>query len=234
MNMKIEFIKKPQNVKIVCGFPGFGLVGTIASEYLIEHLAAEPIGSVWFSEMNPIIAIHDSKIVEPFGIFYSKKYNLVILHAITNVAGMEWKIALAVKDITNKLKAKELICIEGVGGMNKKSETYYYSNKFKTKWEKLEIEPIKEGIVIGPTASLVLKLKKYPLSCIFVETASGFPDSRAAAKTIKVLDRYLGLKVDYKPLIKKAEEFENKLKTILESTKKIKEHKTEKEVSYMG
>jgi|TARA_Y100000034_G_scaffold136878_1_gene216613 predicted ATP-grasp superfamily ATP-dependent carboligase len=232
--MKINLKKKLQNSTILGGFPGFGLIGTIASEYLIEHLNAEFVGSVWFSEMNPIIAIHNGKIVEPFGIFYSKKYNLIILHAITNVEGMEWKIAKAVSEISKKVKAKEIICIEGVGSIGGKDGVYFYSNKTKKKWEKTEVEPIKEGIVMGPTAALVLKLKKYPISCIFAETETGLPDSRAAAKTIEVLDKYLGLKVDYKPLVKKAEEFEDKLKKILESTKKIKEDKSAKEVSYMG
>ncbi len=235
--MKIELAKKPQNVTILGGFPGFGLVGTITSEYLIDHLQAEKIGSVWFSEMNAMIAIHDSKIVEPFGIFYSKKYNLVIFHAITNVAGMEWKIASAMQDLSKKLKAKEIICIEGVGGLpGKKSagKQYYYSNRNKAKWEKTEIENMKEGIVVGPTASLMLKLKKFPVSCIFAETASNLPDSRAAANSIKILDAYLGLKVDYKPLLKKAEIFEGKLKGILEGAKKVQVDKQKKDVSYMG
>jgi uncharacterized protein len=235
--MKIELTKKPQNVIILGGFPGFGLVGTISSEYLIDHLGAEKIGSVWFSEMNAMIAIHDSKIVEPFGIFYSKKYNLVIFHAITNVAGMEWKIAVAMQDLATKLKAKEVLCIEGVGGMPGKKSTgkyYYYSNKNKTKWEKIGVENMKEGIVVGPTASLMLKLKKFPLSCIFAETASNLPDSRAAANIIKVLDSYLGLKVDYKPLLKKATVFEGKLKGILEGAKRVKLDKEKKEISYMG
>jgi uncharacterized protein len=234
--MKIDLKKKPQNVTIIGGFPGFGLVGTISSEYLIDHLDAEKIGSVWFSEMSPMIAIHESKIVEPFGIFYSKKYNLVILHAITNVAGVEWKIAKVVEELFKKFKAKEVICIEGVGGIAKRMEGnyYYYSNKNAEKWKKLGVKKLEEGVVVGPTASLMLKLDNVPMSCVFAETASKLPDSRAAALTIKALDAYLGLKVDYKPLLKKAEEFEEKLKKILEGTKKAKLSKDKKEVSYMG
>ena len=129
--MKIELKKKPQNVKIVSGFPGFGLVGIISSEYLIDHLGAEKIGSVWFSEMNAMIAIHESKVVEPFGVFYSKKHNLVILHAVTNIAGIEWKIADVVMELSRKLKAKEIVCIEGIGAMKKKpsGKYYFYSKK---------------------------------------------------------------------------------------------------------
>ena len=36
--MKIDLIKKPLNVTVVGGFPGFGLVGTITTEYLMDHI----------------------------------------------------------------------------------------------------------------------------------------------------------------------------------------------------
>ena len=113
--MKIKLWKKPKNPIIVEGFPGFGLVGTIASEFLIDHLKTEQIGKITFEEMPPMVAIHESQIVEPLGIFYSKKYNLVILHAITASAGYEWKLADALADIAKQLGAKEVISLEGVG-----------------------------------------------------------------------------------------------------------------------
>jgi len=234
--MKIDLNIKPQNVTIVGGFPGFGLVGTISSEYLIDHLAAKKIGSIWFSEMTPMIAIHESKIVEPFGIFYSKQYNLIILHAITKVAGMEWKIADAVQELCKILKAKEVVCVEGVGSLGGKTQGdyYYYTNKNLKKWESTGIKRIEEGVVVGPTASLMLKMGELPISCVFAETASKLPDSRAAALTIKALDSYLGLQIDYKPLLKKAEEFETKLKKILDGTRRAKITQDQKDVTYMG
>ena len=234
--MDIELTKKPQGVTIVEGFPGFGLVGTITTEFLLDHLNAEKIGYIWFDKMNPMIAVHDEKIVEPLGIFYNKKHNLVIIHALTNVAGIEWKIASAIGEVAKKLKAKEIISLEGVSALEKsdKISAYYYSKKFGKKWEKTGIESLKEGIVTGVTAGLLLKMKDVPLSCVFVETKTGLPDSRASAKVIEVLDNYLGLEVDYKPLIKKAIIFENKLKGLLKNTQKVKKLKQGNELSYMG
>jgi uncharacterized protein len=93
---------------------------------------------------------------------------------------------------------------------------------------------LKEGIVMGVTAALLMRLKTSPISCIFAESSSGLPDSRAAAKVIEVLDKYLGLKVDYHPLLKKAEEFEDKLKGILDKSKKAGEVKAKKDLAYLG
>ena len=193
--MNIELTKKPQGVTIVEGFPGFGLVGTISTEFLLDHLDVEKIGHIWFSEMNPMIAVHDKKVIDPLGIFYNKKNNLIILHALTNVNGLEWKLAESINHIAKTLRAKEVISLEGVGALEKDStgknnslkggNTYFYSSKHKTQWEKTGISSLDEGIVMGVTASLLLKMKAAPISCVFVETSSGLPDSRAAAKIIE-------------------------------------------------
>ncbi|MBW2965235.1 PAC2 family protein [Candidatus Woesearchaeota archaeon] len=44
--MKVVLKEKPKNPIIIDGFPGFGLVGTISTEYLINELGAKPIGSI--------------------------------------------------------------------------------------------------------------------------------------------------------------------------------------------
>ena len=45
---------------------------------------------------------------------------------------------------------------------------------------------------MGVSGALLLKAE-VPLSCFFAETHSSLPDSRAAAKIIEVLDKYLYL-----------------------------------------
>ena len=185
--------------------------------------------------MNPLIAIHQGKVIDPLGIFYSKKHNLVLLHAVTNVNGVEWKLAEAIKEVVKTLKAKELICIEGVGALAKASNcVYYISDKNPKEWDGAGAKKMDEGIVMGVTAAVLLKSKGVPLSCVLAETASNLPDSRASAKVIKILDQYLGLQVDPKPLLKKAEEFEGKLKGMMKGAKKAQVSKDKKEVNYMG
>ena len=80
--MEVKLWKKPKNCIIIEGFPGFGLVGTIASEFLIEHLKTEQIGKILFNDMPAMVAIHENKVVEPLGIFYNQKYNLLLVVAL--------------------------------------------------------------------------------------------------------------------------------------------------------
>src|SRR3989338_5001941 len=113
MNVKLK--KWPKNPIIIDGFPGFGLVGTIATELLIEHLKTEQIGKIVHDESPVVVAIHENKVVEPFGIFYNKKYNIVILHVISTSSGHEWKLADILVQLAKDLNAKEIISLEGVG-----------------------------------------------------------------------------------------------------------------------
>ena len=236
--MHVKLSKKPKNCKLIEGFPGFGLVGTIANEFLLEHLKFEQIGKIIFDEMPATIAIHEGKVVDPLGVFYNKKYNLVLLHAITASSGIEWKLSDIVVELIKKLSIKEIICMEGVGssGETTTSSVFFYSNneKNKSKFEKIKVEPLKEGIIIGVTGAILLRAEKVPVSCIFAETHTSLPDSKAAAKIIEVLDKYLGLKIDYKPLLVQAEKFEGKLKNLLTESQKTQQLSEKKKLSYVG
>jgi len=233
--VEIKLDKKPKNPIIIEGFPGIGFIASITTEFLIEHLKAEKIGKIEFSEQTPVVAIHNSKIVEPFGIFYSKKYNIVILHAINPVNNIEWKITDAIEQLVKTMGAREIISIEGVASASNEinANAYYFSKKFNKKFDKLNIQPLKEGIIMGVTASIILR-DTLPSSCIFVETHSQLPDSRAAAKVIETLDKYLNLGVDFKPLLQKAKEFEEKLKTLMQQSKMSSEEKEQKDLNYLG
>ena len=97
--MKVDMQERPKHPIIIEGFPGFGFVGTIATEFLIKHLKAQPIGKIWSSSLMPSVAIHGGKPVDPLGVYYDKKTNIVIFHAISNVNGMEWELSDTLYDL---------------------------------------------------------------------------------------------------------------------------------------
>ncbi len=236
--MEVKLWKKPKNCTIVEGFPGFGLVGTIATEFLIDHLKTEQIGKILLDDAPAMVAIHGNKIVEPLGIFYNQKYNLVIIHAITAATHHEWEMGSTISKIASDLNVNEILSLEGVGSGEKSqgSRVFYYSNNDKNSklFEKLKIESLKEGIIIGVTGAVLLRAEKIPVSCLFAETHSNLPDSKAAAKLIEALDKYLGMDLDYKPLLEQAQKFETKLKTILQKGQEAQDISDKKKLSYLG
>src|SRR3989344_8372202 len=148
--MQIVLEKKPKSPTIIEGFPGFGLIGTITTEFLIKHLDAQQIGYIRIEEVPPVVPVHQGKAIEPIGIFYSSKENLVILHALTSVQGFEWELAKDVLQMAKDLKAKEIISLEGVGSNKSESEdsrVFYLGENKKLKALK-NVQLLREGIIM--------------------------------------------------------------------------------------
>lgn len=235
MNIELDF-KNLRNPVIIEGFPGFGFVSTIVTQYLIKHLNAKPIGRITSNKLAPIAAIHNKDIIYPLEIFYDKKTNILILQALTSVEGVEWEIADTLIEIANKVKAKEIISLEGVASDSGNLGILFYTNQSKDKPEAMNLKPLKEGVVVGVSGALLMKSKEFkiPFYSFFAETQTKLPDNKAAAEIIKVLDKHLNLTVDYKPLIDKAKELETQLKTLLSQITQAKSHKEKKILSYTG
>jgi len=235
--MQLNLTKKPKGVTIIEGFPGFGLIGTITTEFLIDQLKAELIGTIKFEDIPTMVAIHEGKVVNPIGVFYDKKTNIIIIHVITSIANIEWKLADAIMQIADQLQAKEIIGLEGVAAPEETEESkcFYFSNReqIRGKFTSIKIDQLKEGIIVGVTGAMILS-DHVPISCVFAETHSGLPDSKAAAAIIQVLDKYLGLNLDPKPLLEQAKKFEEKIQGIVEQGKEAKDMQMKKKLSYVG
>ncbi|MBI4148426.1 proteasome assembly chaperone family protein [Candidatus Woesearchaeota archaeon] len=233
----IQLSKTPKNVTVIEGFPGFGLVGTITTGFLIDHLNCELIGKHYFEQGPVTLAVHGCRIIDPIGIYYNKKFNILVIHSITPAANLEWKAADLVNDVCKQCTAKEVITIEGVGsadiGEEPRAFAYCTNPTTQKQLAKLGYPCLGEGIIVGVTASLIMR-HKLPITSLFAETHSNLPDSKAASKIIEVLDKYLGLNVDAKPLLKQASEFEHKLKGIMEQSHKAQELQEKKQLSYVG
>ena len=239
--MELTLSFKPKSPTIIEGFPGLGFVGTIATEYLVEKLNAKSIGYFWSDKFPPIATIHKDQLRRIFEIFYVKEHNLVLVHALSGVKGIEWQLADAVLSLAIQLKAKELISLEGVGspfGGASTSRTFYYSNTPSCE-KKLALikgpEKLTEGMIVGVTGAIMERVsKELRVSFIFAETHTNLPDSEAAASLIDVLNKYVGIKVDSKPLAAEAKNVEAKLKQLMQKSKEVQQVKEKKDFSYLG
>ncbi len=225
------YTKIKPNATIICGFPGYGLIGTITTEFLIEHLNAIEVGIFHYEEVPPTLAIHQGKIIKPMAVYYNRKSNIVIVHVMISTKGIEWKIADTITKLSDQIKAKEIINLEGVAGAPKqKNPEFFYIGNHKL--ADYGLKPLKESIILGVIAGLMLRAKS--ITAIFATTTSKLPDSKSSAKVIEILDKYLGLNIDYKPLLKQAEVFEAKLKKIIERSNSALQTVKKKDMSYVG
>ena len=235
--MQLQLKQKPKGATLVEGFPGFGLIGTITTEFLIDQLNAECIGTVTLPELPAMAAIHDTKLVQPIGIFYDKKNNLLILHIIMPIHGIEWKLAEVIRELCKILAVAQVISVEGVNSafQSPTPRSFYYADAPMAKrFEKLGVQQLREGIILGLTGALLLSDLPIPYSCVFVETHSTLPDSKAAAQAITLLNTLFTLKLDTKPLLVQAERFEQKLRGIIEKGQMATAEQEKKKLSYVG
>ncbi|MEK6837358.1 MAG: PAC2 family protein, partial [Nanoarchaeota archaeon] len=76
--METVLLQKPKRPIVISGFPGIGMVGAIAAEFLIQHLGTKQIGKIILDKNPPLVAIHEGKLIEPFSIYHSSKHNIVV------------------------------------------------------------------------------------------------------------------------------------------------------------
>ena len=83
MEPSIEFVEYKKTdlsgYTLIEGFPGLGLVGTIAVKYLVERLKFEPVGHIETNFFVPIISIRNGLPVYPSRIFINRKRKLVAI-----------------------------------------------------------------------------------------------------------------------------------------------------------
>lgn len=233
----MELYETPQKSRVIIGFPGFGLIGTITTEYLLDHLETRKIGKILFDGLPSTLAIHKGKILDPIGIYYNEKYNIIIIRGIAATTGIEWQIADEIEKAMDQLNPYEIINVEGVASQTpvEKSNVFFFSTNSHKKKNMLDLglKELNDGIVIGVTSTILLKTKK-EISCLFAETHSELPDSKGAAKIIEVLDKYIGLEINYKPLLEQAKIFEQKLKGIIQKSSHTQKQADMKTMNYVG
>ncbi len=228
--MDITLSKKPKSPTIIVGFPGIGLVGPIVTEFLIEHMKTEQIGEFTYDELPPTVAIHKGKLIHPMSVHYSREHNTLILYTILNLRGNEWRLAEIIEKLAKDLNAKEVLCIDGANTLNEEdTKLYAFGNN---KLMDIGASHLEESVITGVGGALLLS--EANASCIFAGTQMDMPNSKAAAEVVKFLDKYLNLEVDPEPLMKQAEQFEKKLKTLLDQSKNLMENKDKHTMDYLG
>jgi uncharacterized protein len=233
----MELFEQPQKSRVISGFPGFGLIGTITTEFLMEHLETRQIGRILLEGLPSTLAIHQGKMMDPIGIYYNENFNIVIIRGMLPATGQEWQLSEEIEKVIEKLNPYEIINVEGVVSQAQEDESkvYYYSNsdEKKNKLGELGLQKLENGIVVGVTSALLQKIKG-DIICLFAETHSELPDSKAAAKIIEALDKYMGLNVDYTPLLEQAKIFEQKLKDIMQKSSLTQKEMDKKTMNYVG
>jgi len=227
----VRFVEKsPINVAgytLIEGFPGMGLVGTIAVKYLTEKLACKEAGFIESDFFVPIIRVHNGLPVHPSRVYVSSKHKLVMIVSEQIVPQMfTGKLSNAIADWIQKKKIKRVISLSGIRALpNKEGKQTVYGIASDEASKKMlaqhKIEAIKEGITSGITALMMLEFKDRSLEAFsLLGNVQIAADYKASAALIEKLNEMFAFQIDTAPLKKEAKATE---KALLEHLNQLKQ-----------
>lgn len=220
----IEFVETTpvdlSGYTLVEGFPGVGLVGTIAAKYLVEKLEMKQIGYMHADALMPMIRIHDGMPIHPSRLYVNEQRKLCVLLS-EQVIPKEYAhtVAHAVIDFVLNRGIARVVSLSGIGsegGANVDGPFQVYgiaSNEDSRKWLlENKVDLIREGITTGVTALMLLELSEHPVMGISLLGAVKLgADYKASAELLKQVAPIMGVDVDVEPLMKEAKETEKEL-----------------------
>ena len=193
--MIIKEFKEIDKVKnIVVGFPSVGMVGSIASEFIIHKLGFEEVGHVRSEKLPSLAIIRKSKPEAPIRIY--KKNKLLIL--VSDVMIPDDLTHEFAREITKWIKAKKPKEVIILGGSEKKQEGKVYVVSWKNEYlDKTNLDHMKLGFVVGIYGPLMMELmEKNIRGYMILAEAEHKPDPVAAAKVIRHLAKQIKLDID--------------------------------------
>ena len=222
------------------GFSGVGLVGTLASQYLVNNLDFIRVGYVYDEELPPVAVLNKGEILHPIRIYACKKSKIMLLTSELPMGiNLSKKIASEISEWAKKNKIKQIISLEGMASLKKQSKpSVYYvtnSNVLAKKVESFGGIKLMDGFILGVSGELILECidDNVPILSLMAESYTNIPDGFAAAELLTYVSNLVGIKINTKPLVSEAEIFERKIKDIISQFSKLKQAKQQDKSKYM-
>lgn len=211
---------KQEGSSVLMGFPGSGLVGSIALQYIVDQMEFEQIGSMNSKYFPPLAMMNKGVINVPVRL-YEKNDLSVIVADIPIHPMICYEVANGIMDWLEPFKVKEVVTIAGIITNEPEKRVFGVASTDKALpriQESTIILPI--GSISGIASSILTECKIRDIAAfgLLGETINA-PDPRASAATIEVLKKMYGLDLDVQPLIEQAEEIESTMQKLAEQVK---------------
>jgi len=210
---------------MIIGLPDVGLVGIIATSYLISELNLEEIAYMDSDLFPPVVVLHKGLSHAPLRIYGNK--NLIAV--ISELAVATPAIYTIMREIVDWGQAKKVKRIVSMGGIPiesrqsiKEPEVFGAASneELLDTLSKSGLNIMNEGYIVGPQAlSMRYSVsKKIPAIAILAQSFYNYPDPQAAAMALKELSKISDVKVDISKLLEKGEEIRLKARDMMKRT----------------
>jgi len=199
------------------GSPELGLIGNILGWLLVEELNMKQIGHIDSKEFPPLAVLYKGIAIHPFRI-YSTDGIVLFLSDFIVPPTVSYDMSNAIVDWMERNDSKEFITFNSMVVMEKSDSVAGAANSEDSlkRLGDIELPILPFGNINGLSGSLLTKTasKNIPGTCLFAEVLNQYPDPRAAASLVNVLNKMLDIEVNAEPLLKEAEQIEERLKEL--------------------
>ena len=206
---------------VLIGFPGSGLVGSIALQYLVEQMDFEQIGTITSKYFPPVALMTKGVINAPVRLY--EKDNLAAVISDVPIHPMIcYEVANGIMDWLTQFGIREIATIAGII-TNEPDKRVFGVATTSPVLQRIEVQTIilPMGSISGIAASILTECKTrgIPGLGLLGETVNT-PDPRSSAATIEVLNKIYDLDLDVQPLLEQAVEIEAAMAQISEQVQK--------------
>ncbi|OLS23544.1 MAG: hypothetical protein HeimC3_24500 [Candidatus Heimdallarchaeota archaeon LC_3] len=221
----------------VAGFPGPGLVGSIASRHLAYELDLEVIGFIRSPLIAPQATFFDGLLAYPYRMYGKKGFDLGILVSESPLSERaHFYIANALLDWLEKIKAEELIVLDGYSASSDNQEAFFIAepeirdrNKSPIEKVKLAIPEYKNqlgtGYVGGIAGALlnegIVRRSIVSFAVLAPVVNPRIPSPKSASKLIEFVNSYKSVDVDIESLLDHSKRIEKNLDEFARKQEKI-------------
>ena len=206
-----------EDAVILEGSPELGLIGNILGWLLVEELNMKQIGHIDSKYFPPLAVLYKGVAMHPFRIYSTDRIVLFLSDFIVPPI-VAYDMANAIVEWAEKNNSKEIITFNSIVVREKTQGVAAAANSEEElkRLGELQLPILPFGNVSGLSGTLLTRsiIKNIPATCLFAEVLNQYPDPRAAATVVDVLNRMLNIEVNAEPLLKEAEEIEARLKEL--------------------
>jgi len=221
----IEREEISEGLKVICGLPDVGLVGTIAASHLISKLELEEVAYVRSELLPPIIMLEKGLPRSPIRMFGSQ--DLIVLSSeIAIPSSAIYPIIESIIDWMWKKKVEIVFTLGGLPIPNRheiEKPKVFGASSNETLLKMLsgkEIQVIQRGFLVGPQA-LILSYcteRGIPAVALLAESFYNYPDPEASSVVIQALNQIIDMEIDVSELIEKGEEVRLAMRDMMRRT----------------
>jgi uncharacterized protein len=209
-----------ENATVIEGSPELGLIGNIVGWLLVEELKMKEIGHIESKHFPPLAVLYRGVAIHPFRI-YNADDVVLFLSDFVVPPDVTYDMTNVIVEWMKRNNSKELITLNSIAVPQKINQVAAAANSFEglERLGKLDLPILPFGNVNGISGTLLTRTRasEIPASCLFAEVLNQYPDPRAAASVVDVLNRMLNINVNSEPLLKEAEEIETRLKELAQA-----------------